>query len=730
MSVIQKIRDKYSRIAVIAIAVALLGFILIDYISGRSRGLFSGGNSNSVGSINGNKIDALDFEKKVQQQEDYIKQQPNAQPAEAVRQQAINATWEGEINRILMTEEIDKLGMQIGKKEINDMLFGANPPEDLKKQFTDPQTGQYKAAEAQQAINAMKKSKQPAAVAQKENFNNYLVQLEYGRMVDKYNSLLSNSVNSPRWLLEKRNADNSQLGKISMVREVYSSIPDSAIKISDKEIADFISKQKDDYKQEESRSIAYVTFSALPSAEDTAAAKKEITLLKSEFDTTHEVATFLARNGITNFFDGYIGKSQMKIVAKDTIQKLPKDAVFGPYLDGGSFVLAKLLEVKELPDSVKCRHILIGTKNPQTGQPTIDDSAAHKIADSIALAIRNGANFDSLETKFSTDQVAHKDKGVMTFSSTDIQGNNFAKEFGKFILFDGKPGDKKDVKTDFGWHYIEILSFINPEPHYKVAYLDKQIVASTETDQNASNQANLFAGDSRDRKSFDANFEKNLKPKGFVKGIATDISPIAFDIRGLGTSRTFVKDIYKASLGEVLQSKETVADHYVVAAVTEINKEGTQSVAKARISIEPFLRNKKKAEQIKQKVGKVTTLEAAATALGKQIEIADSIRMFTGSASSKTFGYEPRVNGAIFNPNNKGKLVPEALEGMNGVYIIRVDNVTATAMANANVEEQRKAMYQQARQSLAQAAMFGQPPPMLTALRNAATIKDKRSDRY
>ena len=157
----------------------------------------------------------------------------------------------------------------------------------------------------------------------------------------------------------------------------------------------------------------------------------------------------------------------------DSIAGLAKNAVFGPYLDGGNHVLAKMLDIKILPDSVKCRHILLGTKNPQTGQPIMDDSTAHRLADSIALAIRNGSNFDTLETKFSTDVAAHRDKGVMTFSSVDIQGDNFAKEFGQFILFDGKPGDKKVVKTYFGWHYIEILNFINPEPHYKVAYMAK-----------------------------------------------------------------------------------------------------------------------------------------------------------------------------------------------------------------------------------------------------------------
>ncbi|MEI2739278.1 MAG: hypothetical protein V9F01_10865 [Chitinophagaceae bacterium] len=120
---------------------------------------------------------------------------------------------------------------------------------------------------------------------------------------------------------------------------------------------------------------------------------------------------------------------------------------------------------------------------------------------------------------------------------------------------------------------------------------------------------------------------------------------------------------------------ERVNEDYVVAVVTAVFEEGTQSVAVARPAVEPLLRNKKKAEMLKQKIGKVSTLEAAAAALGgKPIEVVDSIRI---NATSK-LGYEPKVSGAVFNPANKGKVVPEALAGQSGVYVIRVDSVGTT----------------------------------------------------
>ena len=56
MSIIQTIREKGAKISVVLIALALLGFILTDYVAGKNRGSGGGASSNSIGSVNGKKI--------------------------------------------------------------------------------------------------------------------------------------------------------------------------------------------------------------------------------------------------------------------------------------------------------------------------------------------------------------------------------------------------------------------------------------------------------------------------------------------------------------------------------------------------------------------------------------------------------------------------------------------------------------------------------------------------
>jgi len=713
MSIIQSIRDKGARISVILIALALVGFILTDYFSSRARGSY-GNVKNSVGSVNGRNINFEDFNRKVSQQEDNMKRQ--GYPSSAATQQlALDNVWENEVTRLLLDNEYDKLGINVSNKELGDILYGPNAPQDLKTQFTDPKTGQYNAVQAKQQVDAILKNGTPE---QKASFNEYINALIDQRKSEKYIALMNNSTNVPRWFVEKQNADNSLMGKASFVKQEYTSISDSAVKVEDKEIEDYVSKHKDQFKQAESRTINYVTFSASPSAKDSADARTRLLAKKAEFDTTKNTAEFLQRETVDETFnyDGFKSAKSFVSPVKDSIFKIPVGSVYGPYLDGPNYMLAKLEGVRTIPDTAKVRHILIATvdRDPQSGQmyEKRDTATAKKLADSLRLAIANGSNFDSLAVKFSDDP-GSKDKGGVY---EGVYSGQMVGPFNDFIFLNG-PGRKAVVKTQFGYHYVEILSQKGSSTGYKISFLPMEIIVSDETDKTANMMANEFAGDSRDQKSFDANFEKTLKPKGINKAAAMVLRKDA-QIQGLGYSRQFIKDIYEAKVGEVLKPVK-IDNNYVVAVVVEALKEGTQTVAKARPGVEAILRNKKKADMIKQKLGKITTLEAAASVLNKTIETADSLRM-SDKASTKALGYEPKVTGAVFNPANKGKVVPEALAGVNGVYVVRVDDITTTSVTVGPVADQRKSLAEQ----------WKQASNPIQALKEGATIKDRRSDRY
>lgn len=704
MSIIQDIRDKYAKLTVVLVALALLGFILTDYFAGKSR--MSGNVSQTIGSVNGKSIVFDEFNQKVIQAEENLKAQGYPQGA-ALSQQALEQAWNQEIGQIILKGELKELGIDVGKKELSDLLYGTSAPQDLQNQFRDPKTGVFNPALAKQNIDQALKSGTPE---QKTSISNYIDALANMRMADKYLALFANSINYPRWFIEKQSAENSQLARISFVRELYTSIPDSAVKVTDDEIKNYINKNKSQFKQQESRGIQFVAFSASPSSADSAAAYSSLINQKERFATTENLEQFLAGEGAP-FYNGYINGKAIQQPVKDSLFKLSPGATFGPYLDADRYVVARMVGSVRMPDTVSVRHILISTQSR-------DSATAYNLCDSIQKAIAGGSNFDSLTAKFSDDPGSKNNGGKYE----NVPSGQMVAPFNDFIFL--KPtGSKGIVKTDFGFHYIEILSQKGGGSGYKIAYLPQEIVASQETDNLALNKANEFAGDSKDLKSFNDNYEKKLKAQGILKSVATDITPVSYEVRGVGASRSFVRAIYEASKGEVLKP-ERVDNNYIVAVVTDVNEEGTATVESARLSVDPILRNKKKAELLRKKIGSVTTLEAAATALGgKQVEFADSIR-FTGSLP---IGYEPRVAGAAFNPANKGKVVPVVIEGLSGVFVVRVDNLGSTPILDGDVATQRETRYQQAKQAYSNQYSPNNP---VSILRSAATIKDRRQERY
>ena len=100
-----------------------------------------------------------------------------------------------------------------------------------------------------------------------------------------------------------------------------------------------------------------------------------------------------------------------------------------------------MIEIRTLPDSVKCRHILINNDPSQGG---FVDSVAKKKMDSVEAAVKGGASWAALVQMYNPQSDGSRaNNGEMTFSSFDMQQPNFAKEFAQFALFEGKKGERK-----------------------------------------------------------------------------------------------------------------------------------------------------------------------------------------------------------------------------------------------------------------------------------------------
>ncbi|MBO9570715.1 MAG: peptidylprolyl isomerase, partial [Chitinophagaceae bacterium] len=435
--------------------------------------------------------------------------------------------------------------------------------------------------------------------------------------------------------------------------------------------------------------------------------------LKSEFQSATDINSFLVRNGSeTQFNDVYELKSKMNSQYKDSLVTLAEGQVMGPYLEGGNYMLAKMIGKRNLPDSVKVRHILIKTED-QGGKPLLADSTAKARIDSIVNAIKGGASFADMVVKYSDDQGSKEKGGEYDFSSSQFSG--ISKEFAE-VAFYGVAGDKKTVKVQNnaygGYHYIEVLSQKNFEPAYKIAEFARAIVPSDETTSKENGLAAQFAAESRNKKQFD----NNVKKYNYTPLVATEIKPLDASIMGLGSSRELIKWVYEAKPGDVSEQPFQVEDKFVVPIVTKVYEEGLMPVEKARPLVESILRNKEKAKQITAKIGNPATLEAAATSTGQQVLKADSV-MFA-STFVPNVGQEPKVLGASFNKANQAK-VSVPIPGNSGVFVLKVDNISAVP-GGGDVEQQQLQLQQNMARS------FSDPRVVTEILKKTVKIKDNR----
>jgi peptidyl-prolyl cis-trans isomerase D len=705
MSIIQSLRDRAAVLLSVMIAISLIGFLVQDAFIGRSGNLFSGP-STTAGSINGKKIDLVEFNQKVNTAEQSYRAQ-GLQTNEMMTQSIIENVWNGYIQEALINGEVEKLGLKVTPKELGTVLFSEDAPQEFRQMFTDRNTGMYDINAAKNWFNGVKKSTKEEDVRMVAD--QLINPIQINLLTQKYVSLFTQGSYVPKWMIEKMNADNALIASVDFAGGPYTAVADSTIKISDQEIADYVNNHKEDFKQEYVKSLSYVSFSANPTSADSQKVFNGLNQLKAELLSTNDEKGFVTRNNTTlPFYDGFALKSKLQMSAKDSIIAMGVGSVIGPYIDGGSYVIAKKVASKSMPDSVQLRHILVGTINPQTGQETRADSVAKKRADSIFNVIKAGGNFGALAAQLSEDEGSKQNGGEYNFSSTDAA--TLDKDFSNY-MFNNPKGSFDVIKTSFGYHVIQIVDQRNFEPAYKVAYLAKNIVASDETDNTASSGATQFAGSCRDAKSFDETAQKMKVLKNF----ADNVKEMDYGAGQL-SSRALVKWAFENKVGTVSEPFD-LKDQYVVAIITNEIKEGVQPPALARVVAEPILRNKKKAEILSNKVGPEKNLEKIALTLGGTSGRIDTLRFADPFVTN--IGTEIKVIGAAFNKKNLSN-VSDAIAGQNGVFYVKVNNVSSLPSAAVDLVSQKKTIESQLKQFAGYSTM--------EALRKSAKIVDKRRE--
>ncbi|HTF80753.1 MAG TPA: SurA N-terminal domain-containing protein, partial [Cytophagales bacterium] len=275
MALIGKIRQR-SGLVVVVILVALVLFIMSDK-------LFFGGGSQPdkqiVGSINGNDIEYTKFNQKLEFEINQARAQKNGEQLQEYEiRQIRDRVWQQFVSEHTILAEAKKLGLDVTSSELVDMVQGRNILDEIKRNFTDPATGQFSRDRVIQYLKMIDNPdpKNEQLLSMKAMWQNFESSLPDFRLQEKYTELFTKSVYVTKAELEKAHVAANAKSVVKYVYVPYASIVDSTVKVSDDKLKEYFKAHKNKFKIAEKQAyIDYVEFAFKPSREDSAKVKSD-----------------------------------------------------------------------------------------------------------------------------------------------------------------------------------------------------------------------------------------------------------------------------------------------------------------------------------------------------------------------------------------------------------------------------------------------------------------------
>ena len=666
MAFLMDIRQKLGPIVVIVIGLSLAIFVLQTAIESNTSILT--GSRDVVGEVDGDKIRYNDYIAEVTRAEEAFRLNQNQPITDNTRYQLREQAWNQMLNDRINAEMFDKLGITVTQAEMEELFFGANPNDEIKKTFTNPQTGIFDAAAVRNYIKTLDQSVQGEDVNEKRarwiNFEKYVRE---DRLQSKMRSLFRSGVYVPKWMAEEEYTARNTKFNVDFVSIPLTTIPDADVKVTDEDIQNYLNENKERFKQPETRKVEFVVFTVNPTVEDTAAARNVITeayarLSEAEVDTNY--VKLNADRAMDPFY--YPMDKVMEAPLKDTLFNAPVGAVVGPVNANGSFYVAKVIDRQLLSDSVKASHILFAT------QGATDTVALKTKADSVYNAVAGGADFATLAKKYSNDTQSGQNGGDLGW----VKQGQTVKAFNDFLFFGGKTGEVRMVKTEFGYHIVKIVEASIPQSAVKYYVFSRPVEASTKSDKAVYEQANQFAMKNNSPSAFSA----SVKAAGgnYMRQTADAVKKNDYQLPGLENARELVTWAYRSDVGAV-SPVIAVGNQYVIGHLVEAREEGAPTVAAMRSQIEPLVRNKKKAEMLAAQVSSATTMNASLESIAAKYntDVKNQPDLNVADGYLPGAGADAAVLGRI--AGLKEGQVSKPIAGNNGVYVVRVNSIAKAA---------------------------------------------------
>ncbi len=654
MATLERIRNKAGLLVSIVIGAALFAFILGGFIKKSMGGASS---DNSIAEIYGEKISYPEFQNKYNEmvenyKANYKKSNLDDNETDKLRQE----TWDYMIKERISSKEFEEIGLRVSADELSDMIIGNNVDPGLKQAFTNKQ-GEFDRAAVQEYLRKIRDDE--VSPEDKIKWLSYKKQMDENRKFLKYFTLIGKSCYVTKSEAKQLAINNKETVSFDYVYKNYNTIPDEEIKLTEEDYQKYYDENKYRYKQEKSRTIEYVTFSVSPSKNDIKKTEAEINDIKAEFIKAENSIEFANLNSSELYQAKDYKPGELEPQIDSLMFSADSAFVFGPYVVGNIYKLAKLIDTKMKPDSVKAKHILIQPTNEKMTREQFD-----ALVDSIYNLVENGEDFDALAAQYSSDKKSAMIGGSVGWFKEGMMVPAFEK-----FCFDGKTGDLGKVNSQYGVHIIKIEDQSEFSKRVNVAFVVKELTFSKYTQDSVYALVQKFEMENDTKEKFEKYFDDHTD---LVKKIA-DIKETDKTIAGFESARELVRWAYENEEG-TFSNVFTFGDNFVYAIISKVKEKGFAKIEDVKEEMEAFIIKDKKADKIKAEMAAVNAKSINDIASKFNLKPNTTSNISFNSFSIDGAGFEPDVI-AIATSLQKGE-ISKPIAGRAGVFVVSVTSVT------------------------------------------------------
>ena len=692
MAIISTLRDKMGKFLVVVVGFSIAAFVLGDILGPNST--IGSQNENIVGEINGEEIDLIRFNTIFEQLSYNFSlnngRSPSPQEMVGIRDQA----WEKLINDISYNDQYNKLGLTVTNNESVDMVQGDNIHPMILQAFTDPNTGSFSVDNVIGYLQNL--SSQP--VNQQQAWFSFEANLKPMRLRTKYDNLLSQTtfINSLQSKVEYFNSSN--IVDISYYYLPFYKVPDSLFEVSTSEMNNFLRKNKDDYKQNESRSMDFVYFPLSPSSEDSTLVISDLNNIKlslSNEEINDSTFALLNSEGFSPYTKFNVDQLPEALVGRD--KGYISDIIF---TDEGVLVYKLSDIVQDNKFKARAKHILLKF-NDQNKQDVRSEALR------ILSLLRNGSDFDETARTYSEDGSASLGGDLGWFFE-----DSMVKSFQDAVFSRNRSGlIPRIIESEFGFHIIYVTQ-PKTKTSYAVTTILKEIIPSDNTRNNIYRDAEMFKIEAQNSSE---SFEDIAYKYNYSFQTVNNIDKNATAISNLTDARSIVlwaydDDRYNNDVSDVIE----LNDSYVVSYLSNIIKEGTKKLNDVEISVRKKILDEKKFNYFSKMFDNYSSLDDIKNLYdGGDINSMDDLDF--NSNSIQNVGFTPEAIGVTFSMN-EGELTKP----------IKIDDGLIVIQLNGLVQADSLQSYSDYGKTLLQANIFANSLKIDNAIKEFSKIEDLR----